>query len=67
MIYIKLILGPYQIINAISYYAEHQKEGTFLVHKLKPIPRHQTAGLDYVKHSIIIQNSLLNLYEISLP
>jgi len=26
-----LSLGPYQIRNAISYYAEHQKEGTFLM------------------------------------
>jgi len=26
-----LSLRPYQIRNAISYYAEHQKEGTFLM------------------------------------
>jgi len=36
-----LSLGPYQIRNAISYYAEHQKEGTFLVRKFEPNPRLQ--------------------------
>jgi len=34
-----LSLGPYQIRNAISYYAEHQKERTFLVRKFEPNPR----------------------------
>jgi len=45
-----LNLGPYQIRNTISYYAEHQKEGTFLVQKFKPNPRHPTAALDYTRY-----------------
>ena len=40
-----LSLGPYQIRNAISYYAEHQKEGTFLLQKFEPNPRHPTPAL----------------------
>jgi len=52
-------LGPYQIRNAISYYAEHQKERTFLVRKFELNPRHPTAALDYTKYKISIENSLL--------
>jgi len=54
-----LNLGPYQIRNAISYYAEHQKEGTFLVRKFKPNPRHPTAALDYTRYGILVENPLL--------
>lgn len=52
--------GPYQINNAISYYAEHQKEGIFLVQKFEPNPRHyRTSDLDYVNHGIVIIDPLL--------
>jgi len=52
-----LSLGPYQIRNA--YYAEHQKEGTFLVWKFEPNPRHPTAVLDYIRYGISVENALL--------
>jgi len=54
-----LSLGPYQIRNAISYYAEHQKEGTFLVRKFVPNPRHPTAALNYTRYGISVKNPLL--------
>jgi len=42
-----------------SYYAEHQKEGTFLVRKFEPNPRHPTAALDYTRYGISVENLLL--------
>lgn len=33
-------LGPYQINNAVSYYAQHQKENIFLVQKFRSTPRY---------------------------
>lgn len=54
-----LSLGPYQIRNAISYYAEHQKEGIFLVRKFEPNPRHPTAALVYARYGISVENPLL--------
>lgn len=55
----KVSLGPYQINNAASYYAEHQKEGIFLVHKFDPPRRHPTATLDYAKYAIAVTDPLL--------
>jgi len=52
-------LGPYQTRNAISFYAEHQKEGNFLVRKFKPNPRHPTAALNYTRYGISVENPLL--------
>ncbi|KYN03208.1 hypothetical protein ALC62_05954 [Cyphomyrmex costatus] len=40
-------LGPYQVQNAISYYAEQQNEGIFLVSKFQPDPKHKTAAIRY--------------------
>ena len=47
-----LRLGPYQIKNAASYYAEHTNEGIFLVQKFSATPRHRTATLDYARYEI---------------
>jgi len=55
MIYISL--GPYQIRNAILYYAEHQKKETFLVRKFEQNPTHPT--LDYTRYGISVENPLL--------
>jgi len=52
-------LGPYQIRNTISYYAEHQKEETFLMRKFGANSRHQTAALDYTRCRISVENPLL--------
>jgi len=41
------------------YYAEHQKEGTFLVRKFEPNLRYPSAALDYTKYGISIENPLL--------
>jgi len=54
-----LSLVPYQIRNAISYYAEHQKGGTFLVRKFEPNLRHPTA---YTRYGISVKNPLLVIY-----
>jgi len=54
-----LSLGPYQIRNAISYYVEHQKEGTFLVQKFELNPRQLTAALDNTRYGISVENPLL--------
>lgn len=48
-------LGPYQVQNAISYYAENQKEGIFLVSKFQPNPKHKTAAVKYTDYNINIQ------------
>lgn len=53
-----LSLGPYQR-NAISYYAEHQKEGIFLVHKFNPRPKHPSAALNYEKYGISVEEPTL--------
>lgn len=50
--------GPYQIKDALSYYAEHLRENTFLVHKFNPSPRHPTANLKYKDFGINIENPL---------
>ncbi|KYN23462.1 hypothetical protein ALC57_04098 [Trachymyrmex cornetzi] len=52
-------LGPYQIQNAISYYAEHQNEGIFLVSKFQPDARHRTAAIRYTDFNITIQDPIL--------
>ncbi|EZA59403.1 hypothetical protein X777_00485 [Ooceraea biroi] len=54
-----LSLGPYQIRNAISYYAEHQKEGIFLVQKFYPRPKHPSAALNYEKYGISVEEPTL--------
>jgi len=54
-----LSLGPYQIRNAISYYAEHQKEGIFLVQKFNPRPKHPSAALNYEKYGISVEEPTL--------
>lgn len=46
-----LSLRPYQICNAILYYAEHQKDGIFLVQKFNPRPK-SSAALNYEKISV---------------
>lgn len=52
-------LGPYQIKNALSYYAQHQKENIFLVQKFQPNPRHRLSSLDYGNFGITITDPLL--------
>lgn len=52
-------LGPYQIKNAISYFAQHQKDGIFLVQKFDPKPRYRISSLDYASHGIVISDPLL--------
>jgi len=47
-----LSLGPYQIRNAILYYAKHQKEETFLVRKFEPNSKHPIVALDYTTYRI---------------
>ncbi|RLU15916.1 hypothetical protein DMN91_011673 [Ooceraea biroi] len=54
-----LSLGPYQIRNAISYYAEHQKEGIFLVQKFHPRPKHPSVALNYEKYGISVEEPTL--------
>jgi len=54
-----LSLGPYQVRNAISYYAEQQKEGTFLVRKFEPNSRYPIAVLNYTRYGISVENPLL--------
>jgi hypothetical protein len=51
-------LGPYQINNAISYYAQHQKERIFLVQKFEPSPGHRAGDLNYANHGINITDPL---------
>ncbi len=55
----KISLGPYQIRNAVSYYADHSKEDIFLVQKFNPNPHHRTASLDFSQFGISIQSPLL--------
>ena len=45
-----LSLGPYQMKNAASYYAEHTNEGIFLVQMFFAPPTHRTATLDYARY-----------------
>lgn len=52
-------LGPYQINNVLSYYAEHLNEGIFLVHKFEPNARQRTANINYAQYSIRIKDPLL--------
>lgn len=52
-------LGPYQINNAISYYAQHQKDGIFLVQKFEPNPRYRIAVLDYASFGINVSDPML--------
>lgn len=52
-------LGPYQINNAKSYYAQHKKEGIFLVQKFEPKPRYRIAALDYASFGINITDPIL--------
>ncbi|XP_037030484.1 uncharacterized protein LOC119070320 [Bradysia coprophila] len=52
-------LGPYQIKNAISYYAQHQQEDIFLVQKFEPSLRYRIASLDYAKFDIKISDPVL--------
>lgn len=52
-------LGPYQLKNAVSYYAEHVEEGIFLVQKFNPNARHRTSNLDYTTHGINVADPLL--------
>lgn len=52
-------LGPYQINNAVSYYAQHQKESIFLVQKFEHKPKHRIPALDYSSFGISITNPLL--------
>lgn len=52
-------LGPYQIKNAISYYAHHQKDDIFQVQKFEPNPRYRISALDYAKFNIAISAPLL--------
>lgn len=51
--------GPYQINNAVSYYAQHQKDSIFLVQKFDPSPRHRVSTLKYDDFGIVIKNPLL--------
>lgn len=55
----QLSLGPYQIRNAISYYAQHQKDGIFKVHKFEPNPRNRISALDYASHGINVKDPVL--------
>jgi len=52
-------LGTYQITNTKSYFAQHQKENIFLVHKFESNARHPTAALNYRNHGIVVENPLL--------
>lgn len=52
-------LGVYQINNAISYYAQHQKNDIFLVHKFEPPRHHATAAITYHNYGIVVQDPLL--------
>ena len=52
-------LGPYQIKNAASYYAEHTNEGIFLVQTFSAPPRHRTLTLDYARYEIEVEDPLL--------
>lgn len=54
-----LSLGPYQIKNAVSYYAEHNKDNIFLVHKFQSNARHATAKLNFTNHGIDVVKPLL--------
>lgn len=49
-----LSFGKYQIKNAISYFTEHQREGTFLVQKFQPDRRHKTAAVNYDDYGITV-------------
>lgn len=53
-----LSLGSYQIKNAVSYYAEHNKDNIFLVHKFQPNARHATATLNFINHGIDVAEPL---------
>lgn len=55
----EISLGDYQINNAVSYFAEHMNEGTFLVHRFSPPAKHATASLDYSAFGIPIDDPLL--------
>lgn len=52
-------LGPYQINNAVSYFAQHQKEDIFLVQKFDPNPRYRISKLDYASFGITISDPVL--------
>lgn len=52
-------LGPYQIKNAVSYYAQHQKDAIFLIHMFKPKPKHTIQELDYASFGINVSEPLL--------
>lgn len=52
-------LGPYQINNAVSYYAQHQKESIFLVQKFEPKTGHRLSELKYDDFGIDIEDPLL--------
>lgn len=52
-------LGPYQIKNALSYFAQHQKDNIFLVQKFQPNPRDRLSALDYANFGITVSDPLL--------
>lgn len=52
-------LGPYQIKNALSYYAQHQQENIFLVQKFQPNPRNPLSKLNYANFGITVTDPLL--------
>ena len=66
----QLSLGPYQINNSMSYYAEHQNEGIFLVHKFEPPMKNRKAGLDFEKYGTYPGYRAITrqgIHEIALP
>lgn len=52
-------LGPYQINNAASYYAQHQKNSLFLVQKFEPKAGHRLSELKYDDFGITVKDPLL--------
>ena len=55
-----ICLGPYQLRNASSYYAEHLQENIFLVQKFNANTRDRTANLDFSKYGINIAFSIFD-------
>lgn len=52
-------LGPYQINNAASYYAQHLKDDIFLVQKFELNRRYRISALDYASFGINISDPIL--------
>ena len=52
-------LGTYQIDNATSYYAQHQKEEVFLVKKFEGNSQSRISSIDFSRHGIVATDPVL--------